>query len=418
MAMELTRYESAMLNGKEGRGAQLAMEIIVRLAELYGADELIPITQAHIDGCLYAAVGEAGLEFAEKLAELGARVRVPTTLNATSRDIEGWRDHQVAPDFAEKSRRMEQAYLDMGALPTWTCAPYQAGLVPRFGEQVAWAESNAIAYVNSVIGARTERYGDYTDICCAITGRAPYFGLHRPENRTPEVLIDCSDLALQRTPSDFAALGYLVGKLVEDRIPLLTGVPRWISGDQLKAFSAAAASSGAVALFHIAGITPEAQGISQRHQDKAAEETLQLTEEQLLETRHTLSTVERAPELPGEVDVVVVGCPHASAAELMELAELLDDRKVQPGVQLWIYTNDTAYAWLERRGALSALEDSGAVVFRDTCFVNTDLSEWQFETVVTNSAKCAHYTPSRTGAEAVFVNLSQCIEYALGEGER
>ena len=171
--MKLSPYEEELLAGKKGEAARMAMEIIVRLGELYGAEELIPISQAHIDGGLYTAVGEAGLDFAEKLHRLGGRVVVPTSMNATSRDIACWSEQRVKADFAEKNRRMEQAYLSMGVVPTWTCTPYQAGLVPRFGEQLAWAESNAIVFVNSVIGARTERYGDYTDICCAITGRVP-----------------------------------------------------------------------------------------------------------------------------------------------------------------------------------------------------------------------------------------------------
>ncbi|MBS3970557.1 MAG: aconitase X catalytic domain-containing protein, partial [Clostridia bacterium] len=256
--MHLTRIEENMLMGKQGRGPQLAMEIIVKLGELYGADDLIPVSQAHIDGCLYAAVGEAGLLFAEKLDQLGAKVAIPTSLNATSCDVDNWREHGVDPAFAEKSSQLEKHYLNMGALPTWTCAPYHFGLVPRFGEQIAWAESNAIVYANSVIGARTERYGDYTDICCAVVGRVPEFGLHKRENRAGQILMDCTYMDLKPTTDNFAVLGYLVGEIAKDRIPVLKGIPSWVSGDHLKAFCAAIASSGAVALFHMIGITPEA----------------------------------------------------------------------------------------------------------------------------------------------------------------
>ena len=410
--MKLSPYEKELLQGKNGRAAAMAMEIIVRLGELYGAEELIPISQAHIDGGLYTAVGEAGLEFAEKLFQLGGRVAVPTSMNATSRDIASWQTQRVRPDFAEKNRRMEQAYLGMGVVPTWTCTPYQAGLIPRFGEQVAWAESNAIAYVNSVIGARTERYGDYTDICCAITGRVPKFGLHMAENRRGQMVLHCEQLTLKPTGDQFALLGYLTGYLANDRIPVLTGIPAWVTPDQLKAFCAAAASSGAVAMFHMVGITPEAPDLNRALQGQTPEKTIVLTDQMLAETREKLTHPQG-----DRIDGVLIGCPHASAPEIMEIARLMAGKKVAPDKELWIYTSHTVYHWLEQTDVLDILRESGVKIIRDTCFINTDLSGWGFHQVMTNSAKYAHYMPSRTGLGVIFADLEQCINTAVTPGK-
>lgn len=410
--MKLTSAESAMLAGTSGPAAKMAMEIIVRLGDLYGAAELIPISQAHIDGGLYTAVGEAGLLFAEKLAALGGQVSVPTSMNATSRDIACWQQHRVGEAFAEKNRRMEQAYITMGVIPTWTCAPYQTGLVPRFGEQIAWAESNAIVYANSVIGARTERYGDYTDICCAITGRVPDFGLHQKANRCGQILLDGTHLTLTNDAADFAVLGYLTGELAADKIPVLTGIPLWATPDQLKAFSAAIASSGAVALFHMVGITPEAADLDTAFQGKDPGEAVVLSQEMFQAARRKLSRSQGEP-----VDAVLIGCPHASAAELMAIAAYLKGKKVASGIELWIYTSHSAYNWLEQTTALQTITDAGGKVIRDTCFINTDLSGWHFKTVMTNSAKYAHYMPSRTGLGVVFAGLPECLSAALAGPE-
>lgn len=408
--MNLTRVESEMLAGKAGAGCRLAMEIIVRLGELYKASALIAIAQAHIDGCLYEAVGEAGLAFAEKLAALGAKVRVPTTLNATSRDIDDWAEHGVSAGYAEKCRRMESAYLAMGAIPTWTCAPYQAGLIPRFGEQIAWAESNAILYANSVLGARTERYGDYTDICCAITGRAPYFGLHNPENRAGQLLLDCRALTLQNKTDDFAVLGYLTGELANDKIPVLKGLPRWVTGDHLKAFCAAAASSGAVALAHMIGITPEAPDEKTAFHGRRPAEKITLTPDMFMACREQLSAGSES-----EIDAALIGCPHASVPEVMQIAALLEAKKLKTGAQLWIYTSRAACHWLTLKGVAPELKAKGITIIKDTCFINTDLSAWNFRTVITNSAKYAHYMTGRTGLKAVFAGLSECVHAVMEE---
>ncbi len=256
--LNLSDYDHSILAGERGPAAQLAMNIIVRMAQIYDADELLDISGAHIDSTIY--IGEAGLEFAERLAGLGARVVVPTTLNVSGLDEHGWQEWAVPPDWAEKSHRQMLAYQSMGCIPTWTCAPYQTEWKPAFGQQIAWGESNAIVFANSVLGARTERYPDLLDICCAITGRVPAVGLHLSENRAGQILIRLVDIPLEIQQDDifYPVLGHLVGKIAQDGIPVIDGLTARPNEDQLKALGAAAASSGAVALFHIVGVTPEA----------------------------------------------------------------------------------------------------------------------------------------------------------------
>src|SRR5215468_1459402 len=233
--VRLSPRDREMLDGVHGGAPQLAMTILVRMAEVYGAESLMDISQAHIDSTIY--LGDATLEFAERLAALGARVAVPTSLNVSGVDECGWKEWAVSPEWAAKAARQMLAYEKMGAVPTWTCAPYQTQMRPAFGQQIAWGESNAIAFANSVIGARTERYPDLLDICCAITGRVPAAGLHLTENRAGQVLIRLVNVpvAVQRDDQFCAVLGHLVGGLAGDRIPVVTGLEVRPPEDQLKA---------------------------------------------------------------------------------------------------------------------------------------------------------------------------------------
>src|SRR5580765_2331632 len=231
--MNLTDRDQEMLKGDRGPAAALAMSILVRMAAVYGASELMDVSQAHIDSTIY--LGDATLEFAERLASLGARVAVPTSLNVSGVDECGWKDWAVSPEWAAKAARQMLAYERMGAVPTWTCAPYQTQMRPAFGQQIAWGESNAIAFANSVIGARTERYPDLLDICCAITGRVPAVGLHLAENRAGQLLMTLTGVPapLQRDSQFFAVLGHLVGKIAGDWIPVVDGLVVRPPEDQL-----------------------------------------------------------------------------------------------------------------------------------------------------------------------------------------
>lgn len=408
--MELTRDEQAWLDGRAGEATRLALSLVVRMGELFGADRLLPVTQAHIDACLYT--NDAGLEFAERLAALGARVRVPTTLNVTARDIRRWQAFRVPPGWAEKSRRLEAAYQALGCLPTWTCAPYEQGLVPRFGQQVAWGESNAVAYVNTVIGARTNRYADFLDAACAITGRAPAFGLHLDRPRRGRLLVQLDDIpgALRGHPSLYPVLGYLVGAIAGERVPVLEGVPPTVRSADLKAFCAAGATSGALALAHVVGVTPEAPTREAAFQGEAPEETVAVTLGELRRVRARLS-----PAPVDGVDFVKLGCPHLSLAEAAEVAQRVAGRRVRPGVEFWISTSRAVAHHLGESGHLEALERAGVRLLTDTCAMTTRIDGWGFTHMLTNSAKQAHYAMAG-GLDATLASLDDCVACALGDG--
>lgn len=408
--MILTEAEEKMLEGKSGQAVRMAMSILTKLGDLYGAKKMIEIAQVHIDGCCYPTVREAGLEFAEKLASLGAKVKVPATLNITARDIERWKEFRIPSSFAEKSLRLERAYLKMGAIPTWTCAPYQWGLVPRFGQQIAWAESNAIAFVNSVIGARTERYGDFSDVCAAITGRAPEFGLHLSRNRRGKVYIRLRKIksVLLMDDSFYPVFGYFLGLAVKDCIPLIEGIPREVSIDQLKSLGAAAATSGSVALFHILGVTPEARTYEEAFQGGKPEKIIDITFDELSKVRENLSTAKG-----DRVELVAVGCPHYSFAEFQKVIHLLRGRRIHKGLEFWIFTNRTVFSWLKGANLINLLEASGIRVSTDSCIIHLPLKEWGFKVMMTNSAKFAHYVPSTLGLEVVLGSTEECVKSAL-----
>ena len=262
--MKLTDKELDMLNGGYGEGLRTAMEVVVRMGELYGARCLLPVRRAHIDAAAYTTVWDAGSDFIVYLAENGAKCAVPTTINPVSRDIGHWQKLGASPAFAEKSRRLEEAYIKMGVIPTWTCAPYQEVNIPDHGEIVSWSESNAVCYVNSVLGARAERLPDLMDVCCAITGRVPAYGRYLDENRKGELVFDLRGFEKDTfdDPHLAALLGYYIGEIAGSRVPVLNGLTGRIGKDSLKALSAAAATGGAVSLFHIVGLTPEAPSLT------------------------------------------------------------------------------------------------------------------------------------------------------------
>lgn len=406
--LRLTADERAMLAGEGGPATAQAMRILARMAPLYGASELLEVTRAHIDGVILS--GEAGLQFAERLADLGGEVAVPTTLNVMSMDRQRWRDLGQDADYAEKARRLGRAYLRMGARPTFTCAPYQTDAAPSFGEQIAWSESNAVAFANSVIGARTNRYGDYLDICCALTGRVPAAGLHLDTPRLATFLIELDPLppALVARDDLYPVLGYLVGSLVGDDVPVIAGLEAVPGEDRLKALAAAAASSGSVALFHLAGITPEAPSVADALGHRAPARVIRVTRHDLLRARAELTTASG-----DAIDVVAFGSPHCSLSECRELAALMAGRHAAPGVDVYVTTSRAVRDLLARSGELRSLEAFGAVVTADTCIVVAPLIRPGARTLMTNSAKYAHYGPGILGVASIFGATEACVEAAV-----
>ncbi|WUH99677.1 aconitase X catalytic domain-containing protein [Spirillospora sp. NBC_00431] len=400
----LTGEQRAMLAGRHGDGVALAMRVIVRLARALGADRLIPVDSAHVDGCLFH--GQVGIDLVERLIAGGARVAVPTTLNVGSLDL--LHPGVVRGTTAERTdaRRLMDGYVALGAEPTWTCAPYQLPERPAYGRHVAWAESNAIVFANSVLGARTDRYGDFADICAAVTGLAPRVGLHLDENRAGQDLFDCSGVPAATFESDvaWAALGHLVGRRSGTRVPVLTGL-RGADEDRLKAFGAAAASAGGVALFHAVGLTPEAPDTATAFRGRAAERRFEVTAADLRAARDELTTAS-----DDHLDAISVGTPHFSAAEFRALAALLTGGPpFDSGVEFWISTSRSVLTEAERSGDAAICRAAGARILVDTCTYIAPVLRASARAVMTNSAKWAWYAPTNLGIEVVFGSLAECV---------
>lgn len=406
--MRLTEQEQKILDGAQGEADRIALSILVELGELYDAEEMIAISQVHCDTSFY--ISEAGLEFVEHLAELNGRVAVPASLNTGLIDLERWQKYRVPVQLRETYVRLENAHLKMGLTPTWTCAPYQAGMIPRFGDQIAWTESNAIAFANSIIGARTNRYGDLMDICAAIAGKVPNFGLHLKENRRADLLIRLKDFngTLFEDASMYPLLGYVVGELAGDKIPALEGIPRQIEVDILKGFSAAAASSGGVGLFHIIGMTPEAQDFEMCFQGQTPKEVYEISPTMIQQTREKLWTAEG-----NRVELIALGCPHFSYMEFRELAQRMEGKKIHPSVVVWVFTSRAVYGWVQNSGMLKQLEDAGIVVFTDGCPLMYPREQWDFKVVMTNSVKMANYCYAQTGLGLAYGSLKACVNAAV-----
>src|SRR5271165_2012165 len=261
MALELSDLDRELAGGAHGGAASFAMRLLIRFAEAVDARSFIAIEQAHVDGCLY--LGRASLDFVERMTALGGKVRVPTSLNVGSLDLIHPELFRGSDEVRLNGARLMRAHVDLGCAPTFTCAPYQSLFRPRFGAQIAWGESNAIVFANSVIGARTNRYGDFVDLCCAMTGRAPEYGLHLTENRLATAIVEIAGVPDGwDTEQVCVAVGHIVGRRCGGLIPAIVGLPADADDDNLKALGAAAASSGAVALFHAVGLTPEAPDLA------------------------------------------------------------------------------------------------------------------------------------------------------------
>ena len=406
--LHLTDYDRSLLAGARGPGAQMAMRILTAVAKAQGAERLLDITAAHIDSTIFT--GNATLEYAERLADLGAAVVVPSTSNVSGVDEHGWREWPVPTDWAAKAARQMDAYRRMGVTAGFTCAPYQTEQRPAFGQQIAWGESNAIAFANSVLGARTERYPDLLDICAAITGRAPAIGLHLTENRAGQLLIRLSgiSLALQADDSFYPVLGYLIGKLAGERVPVIDGLDARPTEDQLKALCAAAASSGAVALCHIVGVTPEAPTLDAAFQGRAPGETHVIEMAKLRAARDELTTA--AGETP---ELVLLGSPHFSLAEFRQLAPLLDGQTRHPSVRFLVTTSRAVAVLAERAGLLEPLRHFGGQLTVDTCPLASPMLPPDIRTLMTNSAKYAYYAPGLLNTRVIYGSLADCVRSAI-----
>lgn len=407
--VQLTDDERGLLGGVGGPAAALAMRMVVALAQMVGAPRLLTVTRAHIDSCLFH--GQAGLDFARRLAADGGRVVVPTTLNVSSLDLRHPGRVRLAGQEHADARALMAAYEDMGCRPTWTCAPYQLTDRPAFGEHVAWAESNAIVFANSVLGARTERYGDFIDICAALTGRVPDAGLHRDEARRGRVVFDVTGVP-ERLRTDrvvFPLVGHVVGARTGTRVPVVQGLPHDATEDDGKALGAAAASSGGVALFHAVGVTPEAPTLDAALHGAPPEEVVPVTTAMLRRARAELTTTE-TDELAG----VSVGTPHFSIAEFARLRSLFSAAGSAARVPFHVNTGRDVWDEVGRRGWQAELEAAGVVPVTDTCtYITPVLDTTRSGAVLTDSAKWAYYAPGNIGVDAVFASLPECVASAV-----
>ena len=386
------------------------MRLVVRAAEVSGATSLIDITRAHVDSCLYH--GEATLDFVARLVDGRARASVPTTLNVGAIDLLHPELYRGDPRTAERGRLLMDRYRSLGARPTFTCAPYQlADARPALGEQVAWGESNAIAFCNSVLGARTNRYGDFLDVAAAITGRVPEAGLHRAEARRATLVLRLAGdvpRALRDADVLFPVLGILLGRRAGSAVAAIDGLAAGQSEDRLKALGAAAASSGSVAMFHVTGSTPEAATLDVALQHRAPEAVELITLAELRAVRDELTTALDEP-----LAAVSLGTPHASLAELERYAEMLGGRPVHPDVELLISTGRGVLAAASERGLTERLRDAGAELLVDTCSYIAPILRPTDGATMTDSGKWAYYAPGNVGARVVFGSTAECIRSAV-----
>jgi predicted aconitase len=388
----LTKEQEGMLDGQQGEVVERLFRLLVRLGEIYDAENMIPVGSVQVAGVSYKSIGDPGLEFLQDFAGKGAKVKVLTYLNPAGMDLESWEDLGFPGDFAEKQLAIMDAFRRMGIVVAATCTPYLAGNLPRFGEHIAWSESSAVSFANSVIGARTNREGGPSALAAAICGVTPNYGLHLDENRRPQVEVEVE--ARLNTNSDYGAFGYHVGKLVKNKTPYFKGLSG-ANTDQLKSLGAAMAASGAVALYHAEGMTPEAALMETEGIEK-----INVTQEDLRETYEKLNT----GDLP---DIVILGCPHASLREIGTLAGKLTGKHLDR--PLWICTSRMMKEAADLMGFTGTIEAAGGKVVADTCMVVSPIEQMGYKTTGVNSGKAANYLPGFCKQSVVFYDLDELI---------
>lgn len=395
--MYLTPEEERMYQGHYGPGVQKSMEILVALGDIYQAEKMVEIASAQISGVSYKTIGDAGLEFLEDMAQ-SARVRVPSTLNPAGVDLDHWQELGFSREFTERQLRIVNAYQKMGISTTCTCTPYLASNLPTLGSHLAWSESSAVCYANSVIGARTNREGGPGALSAAICGRTPLYGYHLESGRKASLVVE---VQTSLKGADYGALGYLVGQKVGGGVPYFQMMDK-PSGNDLKSLGAALASSGAVALYHVQDATPEYH-LAMRGLEVGDVELMTVEESEIQEVRGKLSSSTQKP------DLICLGCPHASLDEVGEVASLLKGKTLSN--DLWICTSILVKAAADRMGYTDAIEKAGGKIVTDTCMVVAPIEELNYHIIGVNSAKAANYVPSMCGLEVVYDDLENLLYF-------
>lgn len=394
--MYLTNKEEAMCNGEYGETIRKSMDILVALGDIYGAEKLVDITSAQVSGVSYKTIGQAGLEYLEDLAKDDKGVAtVTSTLNPPGTDLDNWDKFGFPEEFSIKQNQIVDAYGKLGITKTCTCTPYLVGNVPRFRDHISWSESSAVAFVNSVIGARTNREGGPGALAAAIVGKTPLYGFHLQENRTADWIID---VETELSGADFGALGYIVGQNVGGDVPYFT-LRNTPNNNDLKTLGAALASSGSVALYHIEDVTPE-YDVADKNE---ASEKITITKEDILQTREKLTTTDK------EADLICLGCPHASLEEIKKVADIVKGKTIKN--KLWICTSINVKASADRMGYTKTIENAGGNIVCDTCMVVAPIEDMGFEVIGVNSAKAANYVPSMCGLDVVYNDVENLIQF-------
>ena len=393
--MELTKQEQAMLDGKQGYAVRKSMEILVALGEIFGAKSLIDVGSVQVAGVSYHNLGDAGLEFLNELAVDG-RVKVLTTLNPAGMDLENWEQLGISSEFAQKQKLVIDAFQRMGILVSCTCTPYLIGNLPLYGEHLAWSESSAVTFANSVLGARTNREGGPSALAAAFVGKTPNYGLHLDENRVAETHIKVNAGLFKL--SDWGALGYSIGKKAENKIPYITGIQS-AKLDELKSFCASVVTYGAKPLFYIKGITPGAELQTQ------PKDTVTIDQVDLKIAYDSIN------DDVNDIELVCVGCPHCSIKEISEIATLLQNKKVADGTELWVATSRAAKQLADKRGYTETIEAAGGKFACDTCMAVAPL-KGRFKSLATTSAKGCFYSRQNL-MKTKMGSIEECVNAAV-----
>lgn len=387
--MYLTDEEQAILDGEKGEGVQKAMELVVALGKIYGADGLVDITSAHLSGASYKTIGDGGLKYLEDMVNGGSKVSVPSTLNPIGMDRERWAEMHISEDFAVKQNRIVDLYGKMGIKTTCSCTPYVGVNVPKFGDHVAWAESSALSFVNSMIGARTNREGGPGALAAAILGKTANYGLHKEENRAPTVVIEAE---IEDTLFNHSLLGQAVGMRIGNGIPYYRGIKPGL--EEGKTMAAAMAASGSVAMFHVEGVTPEASKY-----DISELEVIHIGEKELKDAYDHLNVTD-------DIQLIALGCPHLTEKEIHEIASLLKGKKKKGNVEIWFCTSKAIRE--KCSDDVRILEEFGPVL-ADTCMVVAPI-EGTFSRTGTNSCKAGNYLPTLCSQKAMCKDVAELLK--------
>lgn len=389
--MQLTKEEKEMLKGKQGKAAKKAMEILLALANIYNAKRLIPVKSVQIAGVSYHNLGDAGLELLEELAK-DAHVRVLTTLNPAGMDLENWKALGISRGFAEKQKKVIEAFRRMGVTITCTCTPYLIGNLPLYGEHIAWSESSAVCFANSVLGAKTNRESGFSSLASALVGKTPEYGLHLDKNRQARVVVEVRTKL--ESIADFGALGKAIGDKIGNTIPLIQGIPE-ASLEQLKSLCASIATFGGTAMFHIDGITP--------NKTRVPRKKVYITKRDIEKARKELTDAVK-------IDFIAIGCPHASLREIASIARMLKGKKVKK--EFWIACARPVKEVADLMGYTEIIEKAGAKFACDTCMAVAPL-KGRFKGMMTNSAKACFYGRGSNAFKVKIATLEDCVKEAI-----